>query len=251
MHKVFEAVKRFRCLTAVWYSICVGYLQFNTSMCSADTAYCSFPVAQCIPNIPKPSWPNGVSFSLGPKGNRYHVTTLLSTKIIFQGPIPAFFFTLLYFNASSSSTELILFFSTKRRKLTEENQLLPLPPKKFKSFLFILQIYVQSTDCDQTLMSAQASLAGLYPLTQGQIWNPRILWQPIPVHTVPLSHDNVSINWGICFPLSIRKISKMRWRSRKKGSVITKKGISSYKHWAKMTNNLSRNIVKIFHKNGR
>ncbi|NXI43067.1 PPAP phosphatase, partial [Galbula dea] len=56
---------------------------------------------------------------------------------------------------------------------------------------FLLQIYVQSTDCDHTLMSAQASLAGLYPLTQGQIWNPRILWQPIPVHTVPLSHDNL------------------------------------------------------------
>ncbi|KAF1438442.1 Prostatic acid phosphatase, partial [Spheniscus mendiculus] len=52
-------------------------------------------------------------------------------------------------------------------------------------------IYVQSTDCDHTLMSAQASLAGLYPPTQGQIWNPRILWLPIPVHTVPLSHDNL------------------------------------------------------------
>ncbi|OXB65938.1 hypothetical protein ASZ78_002686 [Callipepla squamata] len=55
---------------------------------------------------------------------------------------------------------------------------------------FFLQIYVQSTDCDQTLMSAQATLAGLYPPTEGHIWNPRILWQPIPVHTVPLSQDN-------------------------------------------------------------
>ncbi|NWS40217.1 PPAP phosphatase, partial [Probosciger aterrimus] len=52
-------------------------------------------------------------------------------------------------------------------------------------------IYVQSTDCDYTLMSAQASLAGLYPPTQDQIWNPGILWQPIPVHTVPLSHDRL------------------------------------------------------------
>ncbi|KAK2517141.1 hypothetical protein Q9233_013342 [Columba guinea] len=52
-------------------------------------------------------------------------------------------------------------------------------------------IYIRSTDYDHTLMSAQASLAGLYPPTQGQIWNPRILWQPVPVHTVPLPHDNL------------------------------------------------------------
>uniref|UniRef100_A0A493SX17 acid phosphatase n=2 Tax=Anas platyrhynchos TaxID=8839 RepID=A0A493SX17_ANAPP len=67
--------------------------------------------------------------------------------------------------------------------------------RRYSHFLSVVykqnEIYVQSTDCDQTLMSAQASLAGLYPLTQGQIWNPRILWQPIPVHTVPLSHDNL------------------------------------------------------------
>ncbi|NXI50953.1 PPAP phosphatase, partial [Chloroceryle aenea] len=61
---------------------------------------------------------------------------------------------------------------------------------------FLSAVYKQreastGTDCDHTLMSAQASLAGLYPPTQGQMWNPRILWQPIPVHTVPLSHDNL------------------------------------------------------------
>ncbi|KAM6142962.1 prostatic acid phosphatase-like [Phoenicopterus ruber ruber] len=66
--------------------------------------------------------------------------------------------------------------------------------RRYSYFLSVVykqrEIYVQSTDCDHTLMSAQASLAGLYPPTQGQIWNPKILWQPIPVHTVPLSHDN-------------------------------------------------------------
>ncbi|KAF4793184.1 hypothetical protein TURU_113439 [Turdus rufiventris] len=61
----------------------------------------------------------------------------------------------------------------------------------------LTKIYVQSTDCDNTLMSAQASLAGLYPLTQSQIWNPRILWQPIPVHTVPLSQDNDTNNYTL------------------------------------------------------
>ncbi|XP_025890629.1 prostatic acid phosphatase-like [Nothoprocta perdicaria] len=67
--------------------------------------------------------------------------------------------------------------------------------RRYLNFLSIaykqFEIYVQSTDCDQTLMSAQACLAGLYPVTQSQIWNPKILWQPIPVHTVPLSQDNL------------------------------------------------------------
>ncbi|XP_065521659.1 prostatic acid phosphatase-like isoform X2 [Lathamus discolor] len=65
--------------------------------------------------------------------------------------------------------------------------------RRYSYFLSVVykqcEIYVQSTDCDYTLTSAQASLAGLYPPTQDQIWNPGILWQPIPVHTVPLSHD--------------------------------------------------------------
>ncbi|XP_014733852.1 PREDICTED: prostatic acid phosphatase-like [Sturnus vulgaris] len=67
--------------------------------------------------------------------------------------------------------------------------------RRYSHFLSVVykqcEIYVQSTDYDHTLMSAQASLSGLYPPTQSQIWNPRILWQPIPVHTVPLTHDNL------------------------------------------------------------
>ncbi|XP_060103696.1 prostatic acid phosphatase-like [Heteronotia binoei] len=51
------------------------------------------------------------------------------------------------------------------------------------------EICVLSTDYDRTIMSAQATLAGLYPPTGGQIWNPRILWQPIPVHTLAQSLD--------------------------------------------------------------
>ncbi|XP_075684712.1 prostatic acid phosphatase [Rhinoderma darwinii] len=53
------------------------------------------------------------------------------------------------------------------------------------------EVYVRSTDMDRTLMSAQANLAGLYPPVGKQIWNQNITWQPIPVHTVPVSEDNL------------------------------------------------------------
>ncbi|XP_012230813.1 prostatic acid phosphatase-like isoform X2 [Linepithema humile] len=51
-------------------------------------------------------------------------------------------------------------------------------------------IYIQSTDVDRTLMSAEANLAGLYPPVQNQIWD-SIKWMPIPVHTVPEKQDYV------------------------------------------------------------
>ncbi|KFV18561.1 Lysosomal acid phosphatase, partial [Tauraco erythrolophus] len=59
------------------------------------------------------------------------------------------------------------------------------------------QIFVRSTDCDRTLMSAEANLAGLYPPEGQQIFNPNISWQPIPVHTVPESEERL-----LKFPLT-------------------------------------------------
>lgn len=53
------------------------------------------------------------------------------------------------------------------------------------------QIYVRSTDVDRTLMSAQANLAGLYPPSGNSVWNSDLMWQPIPVHTVPAADDEV------------------------------------------------------------
>ncbi|XP_029440916.1 LOW QUALITY PROTEIN: testicular acid phosphatase homolog [Rhinatrema bivittatum] len=53
------------------------------------------------------------------------------------------------------------------------------------------EIYVRSTDYDRTLMSAQVNLAGLYPPNGTQRWNPEIPWQPVPIHTMPVSQDRL------------------------------------------------------------
>ena len=64
-----------------------------------------------------------------------------------------------------------------------------------KAFLFLLSsekvIYVRSTDINRTLLSAESTLAGLYPPKGNHIWSMDIPWQPIPVHTVELEADNL------------------------------------------------------------
>lgn len=59
------------------------------------------------------------------------------------------------------------------------------------------EISVRSTDYDRTLMSAEANLAGLYPPSGQQVFMPDLKWQPIPVHTVPMSQERL-----LSFPLS-------------------------------------------------
>ncbi|KAM7176663.1 prostatic acid phosphatase-like [Macrochelys suwanniensis] len=67
--------------------------------------------------------------------------------------------------------------------------------KRYSNFLNATynrhEIVIQSTDYDRTIMSTQVYLAGLFPPVGNQIWNPQILWQPIPVHTVPVSQDHM------------------------------------------------------------
>lgn len=52
-------------------------------------------------------------------------------------------------------------------------------------------VYVKSIYADRCIMSAQTFLAGLFPPKGDQIWNPNLLWQPIPVKSVPRHLDNV------------------------------------------------------------
>uniref|UniRef100_UPI00358E9D86 lysosomal acid phosphatase isoform X2 n=1 Tax=Myxine glutinosa TaxID=7769 RepID=UPI00358E9D86 len=53
------------------------------------------------------------------------------------------------------------------------------------------EVHVRSTDVDRTLMSAEADLAGLFPLPADKEWHFGLPWQPIPVHTRPTRQDRV------------------------------------------------------------
>lgn len=56
---------------------------------------------------------------------------------------------------------------------------------------------MRSSYADRCQMSALTLLAGLYPPTSAQVWNKELLWQPIPINSVPRDQDNVSINYII------------------------------------------------------
>lgn len=51
------------------------------------------------------------------------------------------------------------------------------------------KVYVEASDYDRTVMSAQMNLAALFPPIDEQIWSKRLLWQPIPVHVIPANQD--------------------------------------------------------------
>lgn len=65
--------------------------------------------------------------------------------------------------------------------------------KKFEKFLNTeyvpSQVLVNSTNKDRTLMSGLSNLAGLYPPVGNQVWNDKLGWQPIPIHTKPKQVD--------------------------------------------------------------
>ncbi|KAJ8982319.1 hypothetical protein NQ317_006664 [Molorchus minor] len=46
---------------------------------------------------------------------------------------------------------------------------------------------VQSTILDRTFMSAASQLSGLFPPRGDQIWNPFVLWQPIPIPSIDVA----------------------------------------------------------------
>lgn len=65
---------------------------------------------------------------------------------------------------------------------------------KYNEFLGPLyrhtDVYAVSSDVDRTKMSLQLVLAGLYPPSTLQLWNPNLPWLAIPIHYAP---ENVDI----------------------------------------------------------
>ena len=51
------------------------------------------------------------------------------------------------------------------------------------------EVYIQSSDVDRCIESAETQLAAIYPPKGYQIWNTEIPWQPIPIHSIPMYED--------------------------------------------------------------
>lgn len=51
------------------------------------------------------------------------------------------------------------------------------------------KISITSSDFDRTINSGNLVAAALFPPTENEVWNNDLLWQPIPVHTIPQSMD--------------------------------------------------------------
>lgn len=51
------------------------------------------------------------------------------------------------------------------------------------------KVYTLATDTERAITSAQATLTGLFPLTNEDKWSDTILWQPIPFRTLPDEMD--------------------------------------------------------------
>ncbi|KAJ3656085.1 hypothetical protein Zmor_015186 [Zophobas morio] len=71
-------------------------------------------------------------------------------------------------------------------------------PDFIPEYYFPEDVKVLSSYADRCLMSAEALLAALFPPKGKQIWNENLLWQPIPVHYVPRSQDNLIAMKAAC-----------------------------------------------------
>jgi len=83
-------------------------------------------------------------------------------------------------------------------------------------------VYVRSTDVDRTLMSAASNLAGMYPPNANETWTIDIRgWEPLPVHTVPHSKDNLMVRGNNC--PRYNAMCRELWTTRPTPEVVVEK----------------------------
>ncbi|CAG9762419.1 unnamed protein product [Ceutorhynchus assimilis] len=82
---------------------------------------------------------------------------------------------------------------------------------RYKSFLNDLflpsEVEAISTDYNRTKASLELALAGLFPTKNEQIWNPDILWQPVPYNYLPRSEDKVLL--GVLCPNFLKEYDEV------------------------------------------
>lgn len=81
-------------------------------------------------------------------------------------------------------------------------------------------VRVHSTEVERAIMSAEANVAGMFPPNGEQIWNEDLLWQPIPVYTIPKSLDTILIH-NIPCPL-YKRYSNEYFRSKEVRKLLKK-----------------------------
>ncbi|XP_066246930.1 lysosomal acid phosphatase-like [Euwallacea similis] len=63
----------------------------------------------------------------------------------------------------------------------------------FSKYYWPVDVNFTSSYLDRCLMSAELVGAGMFPPQGEQIWNPNLLWQPIPIHYLPRNLDNLLV----------------------------------------------------------
>lgn len=82
-------------------------------------------------------------------------------------------------------------------------------------------------------MSAQTCLAGLFPPNDDEVWNSKIFWQPIPVHTLPRKLDYLIAIETDC-PKYTHLREKYTANSKEYQRIFTEYA-DRIKYWSKMS----------------
>lgn len=105
-------------------------------------------------------------------------------------------------------------------------------------------MYIQSTDVDRTIMSAQANLAGLFYPFDEEIWNENIRWQPVPVHVIPTDSDYVLFVGKNCpkFNDAVKQYTK----TSKEVQRIYSEYSELFAYWSKMCGSDIKTIDDVY-----